>query len=65
MQGKMAGSTTVRAARGHLSGPPLASVLQEGRKDANVFASSGVIWRILAYVVGFPCGSAVGIGIAL
>jgi hypothetical protein len=36
----------------------LASVSQEGRKDANFFVSSGVTWRILAYAVGFPCGLA-------
>ena len=40
------------------SSPHLASVSQEGRKDANVFVSSGVTWRILAYAVGFPCGLA-------
>jgi hypothetical protein len=45
--GQMRPSTTVRAAPSHGSGLHLASVLQEGRKDANVFASSGVIWRIL------------------
>jgi len=29
-------------------GPHFASVLQEGWKDANILASSGVIWRIPA-----------------
>jgi hypothetical protein len=39
-------STTVRAARVDGSRPNLASVLQEGRKNASIHASSGVIWRI-------------------
>ena len=34
------------AARVDGSRPNLASVLQEGRKNANIHASSGVIWRI-------------------
>jgi hypothetical protein len=43
---------SIRAARGDGSGLHLASVLQERRKDANVFASSGVIWRILDRGIG-------------
>ncbi len=39
-------STSVRVARGAGSRPHLASVLQEGRKSANIRASFGVIWRI-------------------
>src|ERR1700730_2862856 len=37
-------STIVRAARAAGSHPHLASVLLQGRKSANIHASSGVIW---------------------
>jgi hypothetical protein len=37
---------TVRAARVDCSRPHLASVLQEGRKNASIHARSEVIWRI-------------------
>jgi hypothetical protein len=37
--GQIRPSTTVRAARGHGSGPHLASVLQEGVKSPNIHAS--------------------------
>ena len=43
---QISASTTVRAAQGDGSRPNLASVLLEGRKNANIHASSGVIWRI-------------------
>ena len=39
-------STIVRAARAAGSHPHLASVLLQGRKSANIHASSGVIWGI-------------------
>ena len=39
-------SAAVRAARRAGSHPHLASVLQEGQKNASIHASSGVIWRI-------------------
>jgi hypothetical protein len=43
-----ADESTVRGARGDGSRPNLASVLQEGRKNASIDASSGVIWKIPA-----------------
>jgi hypothetical protein len=49
MPGKMARSDprpSVRVARGVGSGQHLASVLQEGRKNANIDAGLGFIWRI-------------------
>ena len=49
MPGKMARSdprTSVRVTRGAGSGQHLASVLQEGRENANVHAGLGFIWRI-------------------
>jgi hypothetical protein len=49
MPGKMAGSEpqpSVRLIRGAGSGQHLASVLQEGRENANIDASLGFIWRI-------------------
>jgi hypothetical protein len=41
--GQISPSTTVRAAQGDDGRPHLAAVLQEGRKTANIQASSGVI----------------------
>ena len=41
-------STTVRAAQGDGSCPNLTSILPEGRKTANIHASSGVIRGIPA-----------------
>src|ERR1035437_2964171 len=41
--GQISPSTTVRAARGDGSCPNLASILPEGRKNANIHASSGII----------------------
>src|SRR5260370_40654703 len=49
MPGKMAGSDprpSVRITRGGGSGQHLASVLQEGRENANIDAGLGFIWRI-------------------
>src|SRR2546429_1796564 len=49
MSGKMARSDprpSVRATRGVGSGQHLASVLQEGRENANIDAGLGFIWRI-------------------
>jgi len=49
MPGKMAGSESrpsVRVTRGAGSGQHLASVLQEGRENANIDAGLGFIWRI-------------------
>jgi hypothetical protein len=37
---------SVRVTRGAVSGQHLASVLQEGRKNANIDAGLGFIWRI-------------------
>jgi hypothetical protein len=42
-------STIVRAARAAGSHPHLASVLLQGRKSANIHASSGVIWGMAGY----------------
>ena len=50
MPGKMARSDprpSVRVTRGAGSGQHLASVLQEGRENANIDAGLGFIWRIL------------------
>jgi hypothetical protein len=50
MPGKMARSDprpSVRVTRGDGSGQHLASVLQEGRENANIDAGLGFIWRIL------------------
>jgi hypothetical protein len=41
-------STIARAARAAGSHPHFASVLQQGRKSANISARSGVIWGIPA-----------------
>src|ERR1035441_10601177 len=51
--GQISPSTTVRAARGDGSCPNLASILPEGRKNANIHASSGIIRGIPvnAYIV--------------
>jgi len=49
MPGKMARSDprpSVRVTRGVGSGQHLASVLQEGRENANIDAGLGFIWRI-------------------
>ena len=49
MPGKMAKSDprpSVRVTRGAGSGQHLASVLQEGRENANIDAGLGFIWRI-------------------
>ena len=49
MPGKMARSAPrpgVRVTRGAGSGQHLASVLQEGRENANIDAGLGFIWRI-------------------
>ena len=49
MPGKMAGSDprpSVRVTRGAGSGQHLASVLQEGRENANIDAGLGFLWRI-------------------
>ena len=51
MLGKMARSDprpSVRVTRGAGSGQHLASVLQEGRENANIDAGLGFIWRISA-----------------
>jgi hypothetical protein len=51
MPGKMARSDprpSVRITRGAGSGQHLASVLQEGRENANIDAGLGFIWRISA-----------------
>ena len=53
MPGKMAGSDprpSVRITRGAGSGQHLASVLQEGRENANIDAGLGFIWRISGVV---------------
>src|SRR5258707_13367978 len=60
MPGKMAGSDprpSVRITRGGGSGQHLASVLQEGRENANIDAGLGFIWRISAKggACGQPC----------
>jgi len=57
MLGKMARSDprpSVRVTRGAGSGQHLASVLQEGRENANIDAGLGFIWRISAeiYLMG-------------
>jgi hypothetical protein len=49
MPGKMARSDPrpgVRVTRGAGSGQHLASILQEGRENANIDAGLGFIWRI-------------------
>jgi len=51
MPGKMARSDprpSVQVTRGAGSGQHLASVLQEGRENANIEAGLGLIWRISA-----------------
>ena len=45
---------SVRITRGAGSGQHLASVLQEGRENANIDAGLGFIWRILDYTTRFP-----------
>src|SRR6266404_4275240 len=52
-------STIVRAARAAGSHPHLASVLLQGRKSANIHASSGVIWGMSdsCYLVANGCYS--------
>src|SRR5262249_51191203 len=54
MPGKRAGSDprpSVRITRGAGSGQHLASVLQEGRENANIDAGLGFIWRILVKII--------------
>ena len=54
MPGKMARSDprpSVRVTRGAGSGQHLASVLQEGRENANIDAGLGFIWRISGNIV--------------
>jgi microcystin degradation protein MlrC len=53
MPGEMARSDprpSARVTRGAGSGRHLASVLQEGRENANIDAALGFIWRISVYV---------------
>jgi hypothetical protein len=53
MPGKMARSAprpSVRVTRGAGSSQHLASVLQEGRENANIDAGLGFIWRISVYM---------------
>jgi hypothetical protein len=54
--GQISPTTTVRAARGDGSCPNLASILPEGRKTANIQASSGVIRGIPAHMCTFFYG---------
>jgi len=57
MPGKMARSDprpSVRVTRGAGSGQHLASVLQEGRENANIDAGLGFIWRISVHFSGRP-----------
>jgi hypothetical protein len=65
MPGKMARSEprpSIQVTRGAGSGQHLASVLQEGRGNANIDAGLGFIWRISAKanaawrVFELPCG---------
>src|SRR5262245_55166853 len=56
MPGKMARSDprpSVRVTRGAGSSQHLASVLQEGRENANIDAGLGFIWRISVIMVGY------------
>ena len=68
MPGKMARSDprpSVRVTRGVGSGQHLASVLQEGRENANIDAGLGFIWRISVNTSSFPLdlnGSAIVVG---
>ena len=68
MPGKMARSDPrpgVRVIRGAGSSQHLASVLQEGRQNANIDAGLGFIWRISVKTFSFPLdlnGSAIGVG---
>ena len=51
--------------RGAGSGQHLASVLQEGRENANIDAGLGFIWRISVKTSSFPLdlnGSAIAVG---
>jgi hypothetical protein len=48
--GQIGPSTTIRAARAGGSRPNLASILQEGRKNASIYQGLGVIWRIPVYM---------------
>ena len=64
MPGKMARSDPrpgVRVIRGAGSSQHLASVLQEGRQNANIDAGLGFIWRISVKTSSFPA-IAVGAG---
>jgi DDE family transposase len=68
MPGKMARSDPrpgVRVIRGAGSSQHLASVLQEGRQNANIDAGLGFIWRISVKTSSFPLdlnGSAIAVG---
>jgi hypothetical protein len=68
MPGKMARSDPrpgVRVIRGAGSSQHLASVLQEGRQNANIDAGLGFIWRISVKTSSFPLdlnGSATVVG---
>ena len=62
MPGEMARSDprpSVRVTRGAGSGQHLASVLQEGRENANIDAGLGFIWRISAKTMGATPSSAI------
>ena len=57
MPGKMAGSDprpSARVTRDASSGHHLASVLQEGRENANIDAGLGFIWRISVQLFAHP-----------
>src|SRR6516164_6127652 len=59
MPGKMARSDprpSVQVTRGAGSGQHLASVLPEGRENANIDAGLGFIWRISVHFSGRPSG---------
>src|SRR5215469_14502022 len=62
MPGKMARSDprpSVRVTRGAGSGQHLATLLQEGRENANIDAGLGFIWRISAQ--SFRCDAGSGL----
>jgi hypothetical protein len=56
-------STIVRAARAAGSHPHLASVLLQGRKSANIYASSGVIRGIAVVAAGNSSARASGLNV--
>jgi hypothetical protein len=57
-------STIVRAARAAGSHPHLASVLLQGRKSANIYASSGVIRGIPVVAAGNSSARASGLNVS-